>query len=270
MSSCWYQGQQQPLPLDRGWLYGDALFETQLLRHGQFRLLSLHRQRLLQGLARLGFAQLDDLAQRLEQQWQAIKAEHPQGEWVVRLQVSRQALARGYRPDALASGQIMAQVTPWHGPVLPQGLAVDVADVQLSSQPLLAGLKHCNRLEQVLARQRYTGDALELLMLNDRGQVICGTMSNLLALRGACLVTPDLSQSGVAGVMRQWIMAQWRLLGGEVDIRPLHRAELSAMDSLWLSNALHGPVAIGQLAGVTVNSLIHPVWQRLRQAYEAL
>ncbi len=268
-ASCWYQGQPQSLPLDRGWLYGDALFETLMLRQGQFRLFALHLERLALGFERLQFAAAPSLLEQVQEQCAAIAAAHGEGDWVVRLQVSRQLLGRGYKPDAQATGVIMAQVTPWAGPVLKPGLSLDYSQVQLSEQPLLAGLKHANRLDQVLARQQYQGAAQELLMLNGQGQVICGTMTNLLAIKNNVLYTPRLARAGVAGVMRRWLLEQWCAWGLPVSEQLLYPQDLLAMEYLMVSNALHGPVPVGQLAGHALNP-DHVKGQRLMAAFEAL
>jgi 4-amino-4-deoxychorismate lyase len=74
---------------------------------------------------------------------------------------------------------------------------------RLSNQPLLAGLKHLNRLEQVLARAEWQdGEHAEGLMLDQAGRVIEGVFSNLFLVRDGVLITADLKRCGVAGVMR--------------------------------------------------------------------
>jgi aminodeoxychorismate lyase apoprotein (EC 4.1.3.38) len=85
---------------------------------------------------------------------------------------------------------------------------VRVCQLRLSRQPALAGIKHLNRLENVLARSEWQDpDIMEGLLLDDTGCVIGGTMTNLLAVRGRRLFTPDLSTSGIAGVTRERILA---------------------------------------------------------------
>src|SRR5690606_24700582 len=100
---------------------------------------------------------------------------------------------------------------------------------RLAEQPLLAGLKHLNRLEQVLARAEWQNPAYaEGLMCDSAGRVIEGVYSNLFLCKDGELLTAELSRCGVAGVMRAEVLAQAEALGIAVHIRDISRAELLA------------------------------------------
>lgn len=236
---------------DRGWSYGDALFETLYVAAGQVRLLSLHQQRLAHGFDRLGYYQPE---QTLNRAWQQVLDfahdlhQHQPIPWVVRLQVSRLATARGYKPSPDAQQQIVMQASPWQpaeGWV--DGMALAWSDIQLARQPLLAGLKHCNRLEQVLARQAHRGPEAEILLCDQSGYLISGSMSNLLLFSENQALSPDLSQAGVAGVMRAFLLEALGTMGYNCCQRPVHPSELPDWPEALVCNALQGPVAVGAI-----------------------
>jgi 4-amino-4-deoxychorismate lyase len=125
-----------------------------------------------------------------------------------------------------------------------------ICSQQVSINENLAGLKHLNRLENVLARNEWTDadiTVIDGLMLNADGFVIEGTMSNLFAVKGGQLFTPRLHRSGVKGVMREHIIAIAResdIAVSFIDIRP---EQLADMDELFISNSLIGIKSINNL-----------------------
>jgi 4-amino-4-deoxychorismate lyase len=118
---------------------------------------------------------------------------------------------------------------------------VRLCEARLGSNLQLAGIKHLNRLEQVLARQEWEEpDIREGLLLDEEGHVIEGTMSNLFAVKRGTLVTPDLTRCGVAGIMRTVVMEQAGHLGLDVSVKPLPLADVEQADELFLTNSLIG------------------------------
>lgn len=112
---------------------------------------------------------------------------------------------------------------------------------RLGQNTALAGIKHLNRLEQVLARREWGDpDIREGLLLDAEGNVVEGTMSNLFAIQGSTLVTPDLTRCGVAGIMRTVVLEQAAGLGLGVSVQPLPLAEVEQADELFLTNSLIG------------------------------
>lgn len=186
---------------DRGLAYGDGLFETLAVRAGTPRLLERHLARLEEGCRRLAIP-LDTAA--LRQELLAFCA--ALGDGVAKLIVTRGEGLRGYAPPAEASPRRILSGSP--RPAYPerhwqQGVRLFACRTRLAEQPLLAGLKHLNRLEQVLARAEWSdaGHA-EGLMLDVHERVVEGVFSNLLLVLDGTLVAPDLRRCGVAGVMR--------------------------------------------------------------------
>jgi 4-amino-4-deoxychorismate lyase len=118
----------------------------------------------------------------------------------------------------------------------------------LAEQPVLAGVKHLNRLEQVLARAEW-GDPgqAEGLMCSLGGNVIGGTMSNLFILAPTGLVTPRLDRCGIAGTIRRLVLenaARFGLTAVEGDLRV---ADVLRARGLFVTNALIGAWAVRQL-----------------------
>jgi 4-amino-4-deoxychorismate lyase len=199
------------LPLDdRGLAYGDGVFETVRVHHGQCVWWREHLQRLRQSAIRLGIeapadVHWDDDVERLLGHPAAAQAS------IIKLILTRGGGGRGYRPDRAARARRIALRLP-----PPDGAAINSAGIvlrwcrtRLARQPALAGIKHLNRLEQVLARAEWDDPAVfEGLMLDTDGKVICATAANLFAVVAGRLLTPALDSCGVAGVCRAWLLAQ--------------------------------------------------------------
>jgi 4-amino-4-deoxychorismate lyase len=118
---------------------------------------------------------------------------------------------------------------------------VRLCTTRLGSNPQLAGIKHLNRLEQVLARQEWNDpDIREGLLLDAEGFMIEGTMSNLFTVTGKSLATPDLTGCGVAGIMRTVVLEQAASLGLDVTVKPLPLAAVQQADEVFLTNSLIG------------------------------
>jgi len=224
---------------DRGLAYGDGLFETIAVRDGKPVLLERHLQRLELGCQRLALkvdmtelsVELNTYAQRL-------------GEGVLKLIVTRGDSLRGYAADPSAQGRRILQGSP--PPAYPaahaeRGVHLFPCTVRLSEQPLLAGLKHLNRLEQVLARAEWTdAQYAEGLMLDTSGRVIEGVFSNLFLVRDGVLITADLSRCGVAGVMRAELLFQAESQGIATQITDVRLEQLHQADEVFVCNSVYG------------------------------
>jgi 4-amino-4-deoxychorismate lyase len=161
----------------------------------------------------------------------------------VKVIVTRGTSERGYRPGNETATTRIVGCYPWpdfpaDNPVV--GVRVRWCRLRQSRQPLLAGLKHLNRLEQVLARAEWQDEYVEGLMCDDQGQVIEGTMSNLFLVNDGTLITPDLSESGVAGVMRAEVLAQAEKLGMTTKVLPVTPSMVETAEELFLTNSLIG------------------------------
>ena len=225
---------------DRGLHFGDGVFETLPVLCGRgVPHWPLHYKRLQAGCARLGLrCPADALLQR------EIAQIRPQRErQVIKLILTRGSGPRGYRCPEDARERRILLASEW--PDYPDSYARDgvelrLCETRLGRNPALAGIKHCNRLEQVLARREWAGEAAEGLMRDSAGWVIEGTMSNVFLVEGAALRTPALSQCGVAGIARERILrwaAEQRVPAtvADLDVDAVRRA-----DGVFLCNSVIG------------------------------
>ncbi|MDR9436972.1 MAG: aminodeoxychorismate lyase [Thiohalophilus sp.] len=250
---------------DRACQYGDGLFETLAVRHGQVEFLQAHLQRLAEGADRLGIPMPEE--SRWRDDIRAILVGRQQA--VLKLMLSRGSGGRGYlAPDhPVVSRIVMLHPWPVHPPEhVEQGVRVRFCETRLAEQPRLAGIKHLNRLEQILARREWEDETIqEGLMLDTRDRVIEATMSNLFWLKGSTLHTPDLSACGVQGIMRQQIINLAPALGLDVQIDHYSRQALDEADGLFLTNSVIGLWPVQQLE----ERLFDPI-KRIKQIQDKL
>lgn len=226
--------------LDRGLLYGDGLFETVLFVAGAAPLWPRHMARLQHGAQRLNLP-LPPL-QALHDT--AVRAAAGLARAAVRISLTRGVGERGYAPPARATPSWI--VSAGAAPLVPadwyaRGIRVRCCRLRLAAQPALAGIKHLNRLENVLARAEWDDAAVAEGLLGDRdGHVIGATAANLFAVHGGRLHTPAVDECGVAGVARAEVLAR-----RETAIDRLTWEELMRADEVFLTSSLRGilPVA---------------------------
>ncbi len=250
--------------LDRGLHFGDGLFETIACVEGAPRFLELHLERLAAGCARLGLEAPPSAALGSEVRQLAAHAQRA----IIKVLVTRgEAVARGY---ALTGRERSTRVTlryswPNGEPALArEGVRVRIASARLGENPALAGLKHCNRLEQVLARSEWTDPGVaEALMYSSSGALISGTRSNVFIVRDGKLYTPRLDRCGVAGIMRQVVLTAAAEDGIGTEERRLGAGDLAAAEELFLTNALIGVRPVRELEGRTL--CVGPVTRRLQE-----
>jgi len=225
---------------DRAIHYGDGVFETVAIRDGQPELWPQHINRLRKGCERLGFTAPDsDLLAR-----EAAELFLHQERAVLKIIISRGSGGRGYCAPANPVPSRLLSLHPW--PEWPdeyysRGVQVRICNIRLGCSPQLAGIKHLNRLEQVLARGEWGDPAIaEGLMLDTNDQLVEGTMSNLFMVRNGILLTPDLSQCGVAGIMRETVMEVAQRRGIPCEIGRFALSELEMAEELFLTNSIIG------------------------------
>ncbi|MCS6946897.1 MAG: aminodeoxychorismate lyase [Steroidobacteraceae bacterium] len=263
--------------LDRALHYGDGLFETIVARGGRARFIDLHWQRLTVGCRRLAIPTdgLEDLRTAV------LTAAADFGDCLIKVIVTRGSLrARGYGPR----GDELPRQLLFVYPAADEPIAaarVWRCDFRIAAQPALAGLKTLNRLDQVLAQREWQTAATQHALALQEGIVrgvrsawLSGTMTNLFIVRGDRLTTPDLSDSGIAGVMRAIVLREAPRLSlhaaiGEIDDRSLDEAE-----EVFLTNVRFGILPVMELhaAGAAPRRFAAPgaVTLRLRQTIAEL
>ncbi|MGH8149506.1 MAG: aminodeoxychorismate lyase [Steroidobacteraceae bacterium] len=257
------------LLLDRGLHYGDGLFETIACRGRHASFLDEHLERLALGCRRLGIAVRSFGALRAQIADLAAGAERG----LLKVIVTRgAATARGYapqgdeRPTELLLRYDWTDEDPRHAL---DGVPVRVADLALGENPRLAGLKHLNRLEMVLARADLAGSPfVEALLLSSSGDVVSGTFSNVFAVIGSRLKTPRVDRCGVAGVMRHVVMCAAAADGLAAEETRLAPADLDAATEIFLTNARVGIWPVSRLAARALGP--GPVTRRLQRLLEPL
>jgi len=239
------EADQVPLT-DRGLAYGDGLFETLRVVAGTAPLLGLHLQRLQRGCQALRLPLPHDLADELS------SAARRLGDGVLKLIFTRGSGQRGYAIPQHSEPNRIISAAPL--PVYPEahaaeGIRLHACTTRLAQQPLLAGIKHLNRLEQVLARSEWDGpEFAEGLVCDQQGRPIECTMSNLFFYADGAWITPDLTQCGVQGVMRDWLIAALQEQGEPAQVRQVSYPELLAADEVMCCNSLFGVWPVVRLA----------------------
>ncbi len=225
---------------DRGFQYGDGLFETMAVVNGAPLLWDRHMQRMSRGAARLGISAPPDvnlLRQEVEQVCRSVERA------VLKIILTRGVSGRGYAPDKQAQPTRTVSLSPWPDYLVEQrthGVAAQFCRTMISRNQATAGIKHLNRLEQVLARAELEQDCREGLMCDEFGRVIEGTMTNLFIVSRDSLLTPDLSHSGVEGIMRGLVLERAVELSLEARVMDINKSDVLQADEVFLTNSLIG------------------------------
>lgn len=250
---------------DRGLAYGDGLFETIAIREGRPRFIDRHLERLAHGAERLGLVQpglaplereLSDLAAGLD--WGSAK-----------IILTRGSGPRGYAPPLATAVRRMVGVFPGQRPdtgPYRQGVRLRYCRTPLAENPVLAGLKTLNRLEQVLARAEWNQSGIaEGLMCTPTGRVVCGTMTNVFAVIDERLVTPGLQTCGIAGVMRGLVLEIAAEQGDPVQTRDLSPEHLEQASEVFLTNS-----QIGLWPARSIEATVYPIGPVTRRLMNGL
>ncbi len=203
---------------DRGLAYGDGLFETMRVVNGSVPLLDYHLERFANGVERLSFGQRKPSCKRFKETLNEALSE-VSGDALVKIIVTRGVGGRGYTPPAHADLCFIAQVfDDVDRPAFSQSRGMSVIECQhrLAHQPFLAGIKHLNRLEQVILSAELKGHS-EGLVFDYADQLVEGTKSNILLFEAGRVVTPKLDQCGVRGTLRDFLMDSSEALGFSVE-----------------------------------------------------
>jgi 4-amino-4-deoxychorismate lyase len=235
---------------DRGLAYGDGIFRTLRTRAGQPLWWRDHYAKLAVDCAALMLCCPDEADLRADVCRVAVA-----GEGVVKILLTRGVGARGYTPPRgqASTRVVMAAPLPAYAEfTAPDAIAARWCALRLAQQPRLAGIKHLNRLENVLARAEWDDPTIfEGLLCDTSGAVIGGVMSNLLVAKDGELFTPDLEQCGVAGVARARLLRAAARLGLRTHVVRLPADAILAADEVMLCNSVIGVRRVARLDGTT-------------------
>jgi 4-amino-4-deoxychorismate lyase len=260
-------------PLERGLVYGDGLFETLRYQSGRYHLLQAHIGRLQRGCEVL---QIAFPRTRIADQLRATAdylAVSGCDSATVRLVLTRgnavdRSEGRGYggehgQPNLVMS--VFAAAGAWRE-ALP-ALAIRTCEHQLAIQPRLAGIKHCNRLDQVLAARELRGHGYSEGLLYDlQGYLVSAVAANVFLLLDGVLVTPELSHCGVAGTVREALLDTVApRCGLQVTEQRLVAADLERASEVFLTSSLQGVRTVASADSLRFPE--HAVADQLREAF---
>ncbi|MGL4939592.1 aminodeoxychorismate lyase [Shewanella sp.] len=261
----WVNGSVQATiaAADRGLAYGDGLFATMRTNADGILWFETHQARVNDGAARLGFDW--QMGTALCQQLTDLAKQYPHH--CIKLLITRGVGGRGYAPpchstvtEVVSVHPIPAHYAQWQQ----RGVALQTSTVLLGHQPLLAGIKHLNRLEQVLIRsQPLAADVDDWLVLDCNGKVIESSMANLFFIKDRCVFTPSLAECGVSGVMREQVIRSLLEHDYSVDCVSFGAEALGDFDSAFMTNSLLGIVDV-----IAIDALKYtpsPITAHLRQ-----
>ena len=208
MLECLVNGElsDRVLAADRGFQYGDGLFETLPVLKGKPRFWQAHMERLAAGCEQLGLPATPQAI--LFREVQTVSAGHRN--CVVKIMITRGTSGRGYAPGSEVRTNRVVCAYAWPddpGNLVDTGIRARICSLRLGLQPALAGLKHMNRLEQVMAKAEWDDKAIhEGILLDTEDHVISAISSNIFLVYGENLLTPRVDRCGVLGVMRANIL----------------------------------------------------------------
>ena len=252
---------------NRGLAYGDGLYETVLIRNGCALWLGAHLQRLAEGAQRLEIpCNIDSVAEDCSRLLVNVGDEDA----VLKIILTRGFVERGYSPRAAESVRMLSLspaplATPrnWQ-----QGVAIGLCQTRLARQPQLAGIKHLNRLEQVLAAgEMQRRGFVEGLVLDETGKIIEASRSNVFLVVSGCLLTPALNDCGVNGIMRQQILAAAERLGLQIKVAAVEMSALRAATEVFICNSVIGIWPVTKIE--CMHKAIGPMCRQLQGEFES-
>ncbi|MBC6445069.1 MAG: aminodeoxychorismate lyase [Alphaproteobacteria bacterium GM202ARS2] len=252
---------------DRGLAFGDGLFETLKVTDNNVQLFTAHWQRFAEGCRRLRLPppQQDEFKRD-------IKKLVTDGTYVIKWLYTRGSGGRGYNaPSEPMARRIVMRAgfdSVGYAKKAQEGISVRYSDMRLSRQPCLSGIKHLNRLENVLARMEWQDDTIsESLMFDEDDTLIEGVFSNVFVYVHGCWWTPELERCGIAGVMRAVVLDTLHQQGIEARVGVIGRAMLEGAESLFMTNSLMPIWPVHRCQGRTLT--IRQDVRRLQQAVAA-
>ncbi|RYY75496.1 MAG: aminodeoxychorismate lyase [Gammaproteobacteria bacterium] len=263
----------QVSPLDRGFTYGDGVFETCKMIESTIPLWNFHCERLLHSCKKLSIAvDVDVIEAQLKNLISEVDSEDKKSA-IIKIIVTRGQGGRGYNISNLGSPTMVIGIfpaTPYPEAHFSKGVKVRLCNQRLGCNSSLAGLKHLNRLEQILARAEWQDETIaEGIVLDVNENLIEAVFSNIFLAKNGELITPDLSEAGVAGVMRRFIIENLAPQAGlHTHIKKCALNDLVNADEVFLCNSNYGIWPVTEL--LTGQSYRFPVGEITRRLQKLL
>ncbi|MCG9544278.1 aminodeoxychorismate lyase [Vibrio sp. Isolate33] len=270
----WVDGESQQTVdiLDRSFQYGDGCFTTMFVKGGEIQHFHDHQRRVDECLKALRISELDWDVVNV---WLDIALQHIQNNAFhgtenrhetnkphdekagIKLHVSRGSGGRGYSTKNIAKPTVTistfafpSHYSAWQD----SGVELGVCQQALGLSPLLAGHKHNNRLEQILMKDEMDqANEVDGVVLDISGNVIETTMANLFWRKGDTIYTPQLTQSGVAGVMRKQVLTALNQAELSVTISDYCLSKLMQADEVFMTNSILGVAPVTRISETQFN-----------------
>ena len=225
---------------DRGLHYGDGLFETITVENMQLLCWDEHLKRLERGCIKLNIAVPDKNLLKNE----VSELINTESQGVIKIIISRGQGGRGYKIlENIAPTRIIS-LYPWpnhYDENSTSGVKTRICKYRYAKNPFLAGIKHLNRLEQILARSEWNDNSIaEGIVMDSENYIIEGTMSNIFCIIGKTLYTPDLSECGIEGIVRGKIIELASNLKFNVEIKKIPLGFLMNAEEIFMCNSIIG------------------------------
>lgn len=229
---------------DRGFQYGDGCFETIRVLSNTPILWSAHLRRLEHACKVLQLSvNFDSLLSEMSQLLQS----NSKADVILKITITRGEGGRGYAPSKQADSTRILQLIDYVVPATSKGARVVLCQHRISRNSHLSGIKHLNRLDQVLASAQIPSECDEGLCMDEEENVIEGCRSNLLLAIDNELVTPDLRASGVEGVMLNHLVVEFGKQKREVKRKAISLSLLKTADEILLCNSVFGVWPIAEI-----------------------
>ncbi|WP_286268801.1 aminodeoxychorismate lyase [Thalassotalea hakodatensis] len=234
---------------DRGLAYGDGVFTTAKIVDGTILLLMEHIERLKESCARIALSDID---------WHALKAELVKQSTafplaVLKVMITAGTGGRGYSRIGVSKPNVIVMVHefPKHYIDWQQaGVSIGIAKTRLGINPNLAGIKHLNRLEQVLIRKELDESQWQDLIVTDvQNNIVETSCANVFWIKNNDVFTPELGSSGVSGLLRNQTIRQL----SEIKLIKEPLDSLVDIDAMIICNSVMGYVPVKNFNGHTLS-----------------
>lgn len=230
---------------NRGIAYGDGLFTTAKILNGDIQYLTAHIERLISGSLKLGIK--PPASHELKAQLISIAKNYSLA--VLKVIIVASSGGRGYARSKCNSHDLIIMIHDYpthYDELVLTGIKLGISKQKIGINPMLAGLKHLNRLEQVLLRQELSiSDEDDLLVTNISNEVIEATSANVFFFVDNKLYTPNVTQSGVDGIVRQAILKHYP----DTIIKSVNLAEIAKTQAMFVCNCVMGIMPIAHFNG---------------------
>lgn len=251
---------------DRGFQYGDGLFETLLLQQGHIKYWPQHYSRLSSGCERLKIScpPVQWFERNLQPYFQLNQ------DLILKIIVTRGSRGRGLQMPESQTPNIYLLHYKYNNTSIFQPIRAYISEITLPKSNILAGIKHLNRLHYVLATEELKQRSLydEALLCDDSASVVESIVSNLFIVKNNIVSTPDLSFCGVDGIMRQQVIKKLEQWDNSVKIESCSRQAILSADECFLTNSVQGIRALIQVEDK--HFPLGPITQSLQQEFHGI